>query len=148
MDLGSPENLLQLLPSHWQHREKCALLKQKTLGYMFGNNSWFFPSHEFIFFPHLLIFFDKKCLKLVQCRIFSAKKNKFSPMDNHIIIRIYQHGSICWIDLVICTFPPVLSMWWQQLQQIFRASQNHTRPQIWKQSLVVSDWSRIHQEIN
>ena len=31
----------------------------------------------------------------------------------------------------------MLSVLRQQLQQIFRASQNHTRPQIWKQSLVL-----------
>ena len=56
MVLGSTENLLQLLQSHWQHKEKCALLKPKK---PFGNNSWFFPSHELIFILIHWIFLAK-----------------------------------------------------------------------------------------
>ena len=118
MVLGSPENLLQLLPSHWQHREKCALLKQKNLGFMFWNNSWFFPSHEFIFILIHEIFFDFFLAKNVKIRKifthgYSYNNQNILTWMNLLEWSSYMHISLCVVSVMAAAAAdfPRLAKW-------------------------------------
>ena len=112
------KNLLQLLPSHWQHREKCALLKQKNLGFMFWNNSWFFPSHEFIFILIHEFFFDFFSAKNVKIRkifthVYSYNNQNILTWMNLLEWSSYMHISLCVVSVMAAAAAdfPRLAKW-------------------------------------